>query len=137
MALQSAEMVVLGYNTPSQNLHWPEPPHLRLFHHRICLQASAYQNGLWVAAAAKSGVEDGFHMFAGSAIVAPTGEIVAQTQGEDDELIFVEADLALGETFREYQFNFAKHRRPEHYGLIVERVGAGEPLPTVPWPDNA
>jgi len=31
---------------------------------------------LWVAAAAKCGVEDGFHMFAGSAIVAPTGEIV-------------------------------------------------------------
>jgi predicted amidohydrolase len=136
MALQSAEMVILGYNTPSQNLHWNEPPHLRLFHHRICLQASAYQNGLWVAAAAKCGVEDGFHMFAGSAIVSPTGEIVAQAQSEEDELIFVQADLGLGELFREYQFNFAKHRRPEHYGLIVERTGAGEPLPTISWTDN-
>jgi hypothetical protein len=25
-------------------------------------------------------------------------------------------------------FNFAAHRRPEHYKLIVERVGAGDPL---------
>jgi hypothetical protein len=26
-------------------------------------------------------------------------------------------------------FNFAAHRRPEHYKLIVERIGAGDPLP--------
>jgi predicted amidohydrolase len=68
-------------------------------------------------------------MFGGSAIVAPTGEIVAQAQGEDDEVLFVNADLALGDTFRQHIFNFAKHRRPEHYRLIVDRVGAGDPLP--------
>ena len=33
-----------------------------------------------------------------------------------------------GDNFREHVFNFAKHRRPEHYKLIVERVGAGAPL---------
>jgi predicted amidohydrolase len=81
-----------------------------------------------VAAAAKCGKEDGFHMIGGSAIVAPTGEITAQAQSEEDELIFTNADLALGETFREHVFNFAKHRRPEHYRLIVERTGAGAPL---------
>lgn len=128
MGLQSAEIVVLGYNTPSWNIHWSEPPHLRMFHHLLSLQGNAYQNGLWVAAAAKCGFEDGFHMIGGSAIVAPTGEIVAQSQGEADELIFANIDLSLGETFREHVFNFAKHRRPEHYGLIVERTGAGAPL---------
>jgi len=25
-------------------------------------------------------------------------------------------------------FNFAKQRRPEHYGLILERTGVGAPL---------
>lgn len=128
MALQSAELVVLGYNTPSMNIHWHEAPHLRMFHHLLSLQANAYQNGLWVAAAAKCGFEDGFHMIGGSAIVAPSGEIVAQTQGESDELIFANIDLALGEPFREHVFNFAKHRRPEHYSLIIERTGAGPPL---------
>ena len=128
MGLQSAEIVVLGFNTPSFNIHWHEPPHLRMFHHLLSLQANAYQNALWIAAAAKGGFEDGFHMIGGSAIVSPTGEIVAQAQGEDDEVIFCNVDLALGDNFREYVFNFAKHRRPEHYRLIVDRIGAGEPL---------
>lgn len=128
MSLQSARIVTLGYNTPSWNIHWNEPPHLRMFHHLLSLQANAYQNGLWVAAAAKCGFEDGFHMIGGSAIVAPSGEIVAQAQGEEDEVIFSSCDLQLGETFLQHVFNFAKHRRPEHYRLIVERTGAGAPL---------
>jgi predicted amidohydrolase len=132
MGLQSAEIVALGYNTPSWNIHWNEPPHLRMFHHLLSLQGNAYQNGIWVAAAAKCGKEDGFHMIGGSAIVAPTGEITAQAQSEEDELIFTNADLSIGETFREHVFNFAKHRRPEHYRLIVERTGAGAPLGTAP-----
>lgn len=129
MSLQSAELVVLGYNTPSVNIHWPEPPHLRMFHHLLLLQAHAHENALWVGAAAKCGAEDGFHMIGGSAIVSPTGEIAAQASTEDDEVIVFNCDLALGDTFRKFVFNFAQHRRPEHYRLIVERTGAGEPLP--------
>jgi predicted amidohydrolase len=128
MGLQSAEVVVLGYNTPSHNIHWSEPPHLRMFHHLLLLQAHAHENALWVGAAAKCGAEDGFHMIAGSAIVSPSGEIVAQSSTEEDELIFFNCDLALGDTYREHVFNFAKHRRPEHYKLIIDRVGAGAPV---------
>ena len=128
MSLQSAELVVLGYNTPSHNIHWPEPSHLRMFHHLLLLQAHAHENALWIGAAAKCGREDGFHMIAGSVIVSPSGEIAAQSSTEEDELIFFNCDLALGDTFREHVFNFAKHRRPEHYKLIVDRVGAGKPV---------
>ncbi|WP_238347953.1 N-carbamoyl-D-amino-acid hydrolase [Comamonas piscis] len=129
MALQSAEVVMLGYNTPSLNIHWNEPVHLRTTTHLVSLQANAYQNGIWVAAAAKCGSEDGHHMIGSSVIVAPTGEIVARTLTQEDEVICVSADLSLGEHFRQHVFNFAKHRRPEHYRLIVDRVGAGDPLP--------
>lgn len=132
MALQSAEVLLLGYNTPLQNIHWNEPAHLRTSTHLLVLQANAYENGLWVAAAAKCGVEDGCAMIGSSVIVAPSGEIVARTVTEGDEIICVEADLALGAFFREHVFNFARHRRPEHYRLIVERTAAGEPLP-VSW----
>jgi N-carbamoyl-D-amino-acid hydrolase len=132
MSLQGAELGVLGYNTPSQNIHWPEPVHLRMHTHLITLQASAYQNAMWIAAAAKCGYEDGYHMIGGSVIVAPSGEIAAQSSTEDDEVITANIDLSLGDTFREHVFNFAKHRRPEHYKLIVERVGAGDPLPHDP-----
>jgi len=128
MSLQGAEVVVLGYNTPSHNIHWVEPVHLRMHHHLITMQASAYQNCVWAAAAAKCGREDGFHMIGGSVIVSPTGEIAAQTMSEEDEVICVAADLDVGNAFRKNVFAFARHRRPEHYRLIVERVGPGEPL---------
>lgn len=128
MALQSAEVVVLGYNTPSQNIHWPEPVHLRMHHHLITLQASAYQNSVWAAAAAKCGLEDGHHMIGGSVIVAPTGEIAAQTSTEEDEVITVRADLALADAFRKNVFNFESHRRPEFYELITQRTGRGPAL---------
>ena len=81
-----------------------------------------------MAASAKCGAEDGFHMIGSSVIVAPTGEIVARALTEEDEVIVVKADLSLGELVREHVFNFAKHRRPEHYRLIVERTGAGDPV---------
>jgi len=124
MGLQGVEIVALGYNTPIDNIHHREPEHLRMFHHLLSLQAGAYQNAAWVLAAAKCGAEDGFGMIGGSAIVAPTGEIAAQALGEDDELIGATLDLELGDYIRRTIFNFAKHRRIEHYGLITKRTGA-------------
>jgi predicted amidohydrolase len=124
MSLKGAEMVVLGYNTPSDNVYAPhEPPYLRVFHHLLSLQAAAYQNGIWVIATAKAGKEDGFWLHGGSVIVAPTGEVVAKGTTEEDEVISYDCDLALGEYIRNTTFNFAKHRRPEHYKLISERTG--------------
>lgn len=129
MALQRADLVMLGYNTPSHNIHWAEPVHLRMHTHLVTLQASAYQNCVWIAAAAKCGSEDGHHMIGGSVIVAPTGEIVAQAITEDDEVITAQMDLRVNENFRRHVFDFARHRRPEHYRLITERTGAGPALP--------
>ncbi len=124
LGLQGAEIVALGYNTPLENIHHREPEHLRMFHHLLSLQAGAYQNATWVLAAAKCGSEDGFAMIGGSAIVAPTGEIAARTLSEDDEVITVELDLELGAYLRRTVFDFARHRRIEHYRLITERTGA-------------
>jgi predicted amidohydrolase len=124
MGLQGVEIVALGYNTPIQNIHTREPEHLRMFHHLLSLQAGAYQNAAWVLAAAKCGAEDGFGMIGGSAIVAPTGEIAAQALTEEDELITATLDLELGDYLRRTVFNFEKHRRIEHYGLITARTGA-------------
>jgi predicted amidohydrolase len=124
MGLQGVEIVALGYNTPVENIHVREPEHLRMFHHLLSLQAGAYQNAAWVLAAAKCGAEDGFAMIGGSAIVAPTGEIAARALTEDDEVIAVNLDLDLGAYLRRTVFNFEKHRRIEHYGLITSRTGA-------------
>lgn len=124
MSLQGAELVMLGYNTPVHNIHWSEPEHLRMFHNRLVLQAAAYQNSLWLCAAAKAGTEDGSILIGGSCIVAPTGEIVAQATSVDDEVITFDADFELGQGFRKNVFNFAAHRRPEFYGEITRPVEA-------------
>jgi len=62
-----------------------------------------------------------------SAIIAPSGEIVAQAVSLEDEIITARCDLDLGKRYRETIFNFAKHREPEAYRLIVERKGAVPP----------
>ena len=126
LGLQGVEMILLGYNTPEVNIHHREPAHLRMFHHRLSLQAGAYQNATWVVAAAKCGVEDGSRLIAGSAIVSPNGEIVAESVGEGDELIVADCDLEMGADLKRHVFDFARHRRTEHYGLITERTA---PLP--------
>jgi N-carbamoyl-D-amino-acid hydrolase len=124
LALQGAEVVALGFNTPTENLHYAEPPALRVHHHLIMAQSMAFQNATWLVETAKCGVEDGFRMFGHSLIVAPTGEIAAKTTTEDDEVICVNCDIDLAANLKQTMFNFAAHRRPEHYRLIVERVGA-------------
>jgi predicted amidohydrolase len=128
LALQGAEMILLGYNTPSQRVSGPpEPPHLPMFHSDLSVQAGAYQNAAWVVAAAKAGTEEGVHQIGGSCIVAPTGEIVARAASEGDELIAANCDLDLGRYLRTTTFDFARHRRIEHYGLITQRIGAEPP----------
>ena len=124
LALQGAEIVALGFNTPTENLHYPEPPALRVHHHLIMAQSMAFQNATWLVETAKCGVEDGFRMFGHSVIVAPSGEIAAKTTTEDDEVICFNCDLDLAQNLKQTMFNFAAHRRPEHYKIIVERVGA-------------
>jgi predicted amidohydrolase len=121
LALKGAEMVVLGYNTPSQRASGhPEPPHLPMFHNQLSVQAGAYQNALWIVATAKAGLEEGVHQIGGSCIVAPTGEVVACAVTEGDELICADCDLDLGSYLRATTFNFALHRRVEHYALITQ-----------------
>ena len=128
MGLQGVELIVLGYNTPSVNAQRSaEGPEQRLFHHRLSLQAGAYQNSTWVVAVAKAGVEDGHPLIAGSIIVAPDGEIVAAAKTEDDELVVADCDLGATVFGKETIFDFKRHRRIEHYGRITSQTGVIPP----------
>jgi predicted amidohydrolase len=128
MALQGVEMILLGYNTPAHNPPAPEQDALGPFHNHLVMQAGAYQNATWVVGVAKCGREEGCDLLGQSAIIAPSGEIVAQAATLGDELITARCDLDLTRSYKDTIFNFARHRRPEHYRLIVDRVGAEPPL---------
>ncbi len=130
MGLQGVEMVMLGYNTPFDHTGHADIDGLTMFHNHLSMQAGAYQNSAWVIGTAKCGTEEGSKMVGQSAIIAPSGEIIAQAVSIEDEVITARCDLDLGKRYRETIFNFAKHRVPEAYRLIVERKGA------IPPPEN-
>lgn len=128
LGLQGVELVMLGYNTPAGNsISAVEPPHTRMHHHLLSIQAGAYQNATWACAVAKAGHEEGVDMMGGSVIVSPQGEIVAQAYTLEDELIAAACDLSLCDFGKSTIFNFAAHRRPEHYRRIVDQIGAEPP----------
>ena len=129
LGLQKAELVLLGYNTPSLNQEGKgfEAHHLRVFHSHLSIQAGAYQNSCFAVATAKAGVEDGNELFGHSIIVNPQGEIIAMATSWDDELITADCNLDMCTLGRTTIFAFEKHRRPEAYTRITGQVGAVAP----------
>ena len=118
LALQGAEIIVIGYNTPAS------PLALEL--NDLCLRAGAYANLCFVVAAAKAGIEDGVEMIGGSCIVSPLGQVLARAAGTGDELVPARLDLAQAEAARR-RWNFLGRRQPAHYGLLVEPVRDPDP----------
>jgi N-carbamoyl-D-amino-acid hydrolase len=129
LGLQSVELVMLGYNTPSLNMEAGgfEAHHLRVFHSHLSIQAGCYQNACFAVATAKAGVEDGAELFGHSIIVNPQGEIIAMAASWDDELITADCNLDMCMLGRRTIFAFEKHRRPEAYTRITDQVGAVDP----------
>lgn len=120
LALQGVELICLGYNTPVKTPHLPETDPLVDFHNHLSMQAGAYQNSVWVVGVAKAGIEEGVDQIGGSAIIAPSGEIVACAATKGDELVVAEIDLDMASRYRKDIFSFTQHRRPEHYGSISQ-----------------
>ena len=128
LGLQGAELAILGYNTPSVNSqNGAEGLERRLYHSELSVCSGAYQNACWAVAVAKAGVEDGHPLMAGSVIVDPDGVVVARAETEGDELIAHSCDLDATVFGKTTIFDFARHRRPEHYGRIVAQTGAEPP----------
>ncbi|KAK8007319.1 RNA polymerase II subunit A C-terminal domain phosphatase [Apiospora arundinis] len=128
--LQGAELVIEGYNTTAWAPQYPGTPEeqqsLAEFHHRLSCQAGSYQNGLWGLHVAKCGEENGQFLIGSSMIVDPLGRVVAESRTMGDELVVATIDLALCRRPRDRVFNFEKHRRLEHYGLVGQQVGLEE-----------
>ncbi len=128
MGLQGVEMILLGYNTPSVNSQKnAEGSEKRIFHSNLVVQSGAYQNSTWVVSVAKAGNEDGHPLIAGSIIANPDGEVVAKAMTEDDELFTHACDLDDTVFGKQTIFDFARHRRTEHYGRIVAQTGVELP----------
>ncbi|MBU2998543.1 N-carbamoyl-D-amino-acid hydrolase [Roseovarius nubinhibens] len=124
MGLQGVELVMLGYNTPSVNSQDSvEGLEKRLYHSELSMTSAAYQNATWVVGVAKAGDEDGHPLMGGSMIVDPNGYVMARAETEGDELIVHACDMDACSFGKSTIFDFARHRRIEHYGLICSQTG--------------
>ncbi|OLB05420.1 MAG: hypothetical protein AUH14_08795 [Candidatus Rokubacteria bacterium 13_2_20CM_69_15_1] len=118
LALQGAQIILVGYNTPISPL--------ALDLNELCLRSGAYANLCFVLGVAKAGVEDGVELIAGSSIIGPLGQVLARAATTGDELVAARIDLEQMVSVRK-RWNFLGRRRPEHYGLLLTPVTEREP----------
>jgi predicted amidohydrolase len=124
MGLQGVEMILCGYNTPLHYVPDPSQDALQGFHNALVMQSGAYQNGTFVVGVAKGGVEEGVDSLADSSIIAPSGEILAKTVTNADEVITAVCDLDWCNNYKNTLFDFNRYRRPEVYGRITNQRGS-------------
>jgi predicted amidohydrolase len=113
LALQGAEIIVIGYNTPLSAL--------ALDLNDLCMRSGAYANACFVVGIAKAGVEDGMELIGGSSVINPQGQIIAKASTTGDELVTALIDLDQMTPVRK-RWNFLGRRQPQHYGPLLERV---------------
>ena len=113
LALQGAEIIVIGYNTPLSAL--------ALDLNDLCMRSGAYANACFVVGIAKAGVEDGMELIGGSSVINPQGQIIAKASTTGDELIAALIDLDQMTPVRK-RWNFLGRRQPQHYGPLLEPV---------------
>jgi predicted amidohydrolase len=127
LGLQGVELLCIGYNTPVQYAPDPGQDRLAAFHNNLVMAAGAYQNGTWVIAVAKGGVEEGVAGLCDSQIIGPSGEVVARAATETDEVVVASCDLDLCDNYKHTVFDFDRYRRPEMYTSISTQRGAIPP----------
>lgn len=124
MGLRGVEMILCGYNTPLHYVPDPTQDALQGFHNALVMQSGAYQNGTFVVGVAKGGVEEGVDGLADSSIIAPSGEILAKTATNGDEVVTAICDLDWCDNYKNTLFDFNRYRRPEVYGRITSQRGS-------------
>ena len=137
LGLQGVEIVLCGYNTTgyapalwghSEGVDPEKAEEMAVFHHKLCMQCHSYTNSTFSVSSARSGLDDGkYSLIAGSTIVSPDGCIIAESKTVDDEIIIADCDLNKCRPGKERTFDFARHRRLEHYGIIASQTGVIEP----------
>jgi len=118
LALQGAELILIGYNTPASPL--------ALDLNELCMRAGAYANLCFVVGVAKAGVEDGVELIGGSAIISPLGQVLARAATSGDELVAARIDFDEIAPVRT-RWNFLGRRQPQHYGAVLQPVTEKEP----------
>jgi predicted amidohydrolase len=83
----------------------------------VPLRARAYENGVWVVAANRVGLEGPRQHLGRSMVVAPRGMILAEAGTEAEELLVFDVDVEEARRARK-DFPWWRGRRPDLYGTL-------------------
>jgi N-carbamoylputrescine amidase len=113
LAMHGAQMILMPicystYSDPTQRASFWEVP----------LRARAFENGVYVIASNRVGVEGPRHHLGRSMIVDPRGMIIAEAGSEGPELLVTDIDLAAVQRARS-GFPWWRDRRPDLYGDLL------------------
>jgi predicted amidohydrolase len=113
LALKGAELIAMPisfstYADPVQRASIWEVP----------LRARAYENGVFVLACNRVGVEGPRHHLGRSMVVDPRGMVVREAAGDAPELLVAQIDLDAAGAARK-KFPWWRDRRPDLYGPLV------------------
>jgi predicted amidohydrolase len=120
LMLLGADLVVLPTNYP--------PGAMVTLKHLI--QARALENRIYYAAVNRVGEERGFRFIGRSRVVDLSGDLIACSEGEGEEILYATIDPAKARNKHivisegEYELDRLKDRRPEMYGPITRGLGS-------------
>jgi predicted amidohydrolase len=115
LALGSAELICIPYNTPT----FGQPREKGHETAEILLRAAAIENQLFIVAAGKAGIEDGLEYIGGSEVISPTGEVLAKAHTDGDELVVASIHLNTISKLKD-KWDFLPDRRPELYHTLAQ-----------------
>jgi predicted amidohydrolase len=117
MTLLGADLIVLPTNWPTAAASNP----------KFVVPTRALENHVYYAAANRVGEEEGYKFIGLSRIIGPTGQELAASTGEREEVVYAEIDPAVARQKQivhspgKYEINRIANRRPEMYGSLVQR----------------
>lgn len=118
LALSGSEIYAVVFNTPYNDAE--ENARVKAIEsHELAVRCAAVYNGVPAIAAGKTGIEDGLPFIGASSVISHTGDVLARSTSDGDDLVVADLDLAAAEKARE-RLNLTVNRRPDQYGQIAQ-----------------
>jgi predicted amidohydrolase len=118
LALAGSEIYAVVFNTPYNDAE--ENARARAIEsHELAVRCAARYNGVPAIAAGKTGIEGGLPFIGASSVISHTGDVLARSTSDGDDLVVADVDFGAAAKERE-RLNLAVNRRPDQYGQIAQ-----------------
>jgi predicted amidohydrolase len=117
LGLSGAEIYAVVFNTP-YNQAEDNARARSIEAHELAVRCAARYNGVPAIAAGKAGVEGGLPFIGASSVISHTGDVLARSTSDGDDLVVAEIDFAAAAEERA-RLDLANNRRTDQYSAIT------------------